>query len=79
MTKALRKAIMTRSSLKNVYLKIENTTNGNKFKYQQNFCTSLLGKKKQNLIISVTLIFMLTIKNHKKFWEKSSLFFQIKA
>ena len=63
MTKALRKAIMTRSSLKNVYLKIENTTNGNKFKYQQNFCTNLLGKKKTKFDYFRNLNFYV---NHKK-------------
>ena len=47
MTKALRKAIMTRSRLKNAYLKNQNTTNWNIFKYQQ-FCTNLLRKTKDH-------------------------------
>ena len=34
MTKALRKASMTRSKLKNLYLKNQNTTNWNNYKYQ---------------------------------------------
>ena len=54
MTKALRKAIMKRSRLKNICLKNQNTTNWNIYKYQRNFCTNLLRKKK--LIVSVTLM-----------------------
>ena len=41
MAKAFRKVIMTRSRLKNVYLKNQNTTNWNNYKHQQNFCTNL--------------------------------------
>ena len=46
MTKALRKAIMTRYKLKNVCLKNQKTYNWNNCKYQQNFCTNLLRKTK---------------------------------
>ena len=42
MTKALLKAIMTRSGLKSVYLKIQNTAYWNNYKYQRNVCTNLL-------------------------------------
>ena len=51
MTKALRKAIMTRSRLKKVYLKNQNTTTKwSNYKYQRNFCTNLLNLgKKSNL------------------------------
>ena len=50
MTKALRKAIMTRSRLKKVYLKNQNTTKWSNYKYQRNFCTNLLNLgKKSNL------------------------------
>ena len=44
MTKAVWKAIMTRSRLKNGYLKNQNTTNWNNYNY--NFCTNLLRKIK---------------------------------
>ena len=44
MAKAFRKVIMTRSRLKNVYLKNQNTTNWNNYKHQQNFCTNLRWK-----------------------------------
>ena len=37
---------MTRSRLNNVYWKNQNTTNGNNYKYQRNFCTNLLRKAK---------------------------------
>ena len=37
MTKALLKAIMTRSGLKNVYLKIQNTAYWNNYKYQRRY------------------------------------------
>ena len=39
--KALRKAIMTRSSLKNFYLKSRNEENWVNYKKQRNFCTNL--------------------------------------
>ena len=48
MTKALRKAIMTRSKLKTVYFKNQNTINWNNFKHQRNFCTNLLQKTKSD-------------------------------
>ena len=43
MTTALPKAIMTRSRLKNIYLKSQNEENWVKYKRQHNFCTNLLG------------------------------------
>ena len=42
MAKALPKAIMTRSRLKKVYSKNQNTTNWNNYKNQLDFCTNLL-------------------------------------
>ena len=50
MTKALRKAIMTRSRLKNIYLENQNITSYNNYKYQRNFCTNLFQNKKAVLI-----------------------------
>ena len=47
MTKALRKAIMTRSRLKNAYLKTRNSKNWENYKKQRNFCTNLLKKNKK--------------------------------
>ena len=40
MTKALRKAIMTRSRLKNAYLKTPNSKNWENYKKQRNFSTN---------------------------------------
>ena len=45
-TKALGQAIITRSGLKNVYSKNQNTTNQSNYKQQRNFCTNLPGKTK---------------------------------
>ena len=72
MTKALRKAIMKRSRLKNIYLKRPHEENRLKFKRQQNFCTNLLRKTKQkyfynlnmkdlSLIARLLLIHLITI------------------
>ena len=61
MTKALRKAIMTRSKLKNVYLKNQNTTNWNNFKYQRNFYTNLLRKAKFDYFRNLTVKDLKTI------------------
>ena len=53
MTKALWKAIMTRSRLKNVYLKNRNTANWNNYKYQRNFCTNLEAYGFSSIVILV--------------------------
>ena len=42
MNKALRKAIMTRSILKNIYVKTRNNENWDKYKKQRNFCTNFI-------------------------------------
>ena len=47
MTKALRKAIMTRSRLKNAYLKTRNSKNWENYKKQGDFCTNLTQKIKK--------------------------------
>ena len=39
---------MTRSRLKSIYLKNQNTTNWNNFKSQRNVCTNLLRKTKRD-------------------------------
>ena len=44
MTKGPRKAIITRSRLKKVYLKNKNTTNWSNYKYQRNFSSNLRRK-----------------------------------
>ena len=47
MTKTLSKAIMTRSRLRNIFLKNPNTINESKFKKQRNFCVNLLKRTKK--------------------------------
>ena len=46
MSKALRKAIMVRSKLKNMYDKNRTGENWNRYKRQRDFCVSLLRKTK---------------------------------
>ena len=65
MTKALRKAVMTRSRLKNIYLKHQNTTNWNNYKYQLNFSTNLLRKTKFNYFRNLNVK---DLSDNKKFW-----------
>ena len=55
MTKTLRKAIMTRSRLENVYLQSHNTTNWNNYKYQRNSCTNLLRKTKFDYFLNLNV------------------------
>ena len=70
MTKAHRKAMMTRSRLKNIYLENQNTTNWNTYKYQGNFCTNLIRKMKfyyfRNLYVK-------SLNSKKKFFSDISL------
>ena len=66
MTKALRKAIMTRSRIKYVYLENRNTFYWNNYKYQQNFCTNLLRKTKYDYFHSLNVNNL----DNKKFWKK---------
>ena len=49
MTKALRKAIMIRSRLKNRFNKTRSDENWSIYKTQRNFCTKLLRKTKKRL------------------------------
>ena len=68
MTKALRKAIMTRSRLKNIYLKRRNEENWVNYKRQWNLCTSLLRKTKQNYFCNLN---MKDLNDNKRFLEKN--------
>ena len=51
MTEALRKAIMARFGLKDIYLKTRNSKNWENYKKRRSFCTKFF-KKKQKLNIS---------------------------
>ena len=46
MTKTLRKAIMHRSRLKNIYVRKRNDKNWENYKKQRNFCVDILRKTK---------------------------------
>ena len=71
MTKALRKAIMTRSRLKNAYLKTRNSKNWENYKKQRNFCTNLLKKTKSEYFRNLNIK---DLNDNKKFWKKTSFF-----
>ena len=68
MTKALRKTIMTRSRLKNAYLKTRNSKNWENYKKQRNFCTDLLKKTKSEYFRNLNIK---ELNNNKKFWKKN--------
>ena len=55
MTKELRKPIMKRSQLKNMYNKNRNYENWNLCKKQRNFCVSLLSKTKRDYFKNVKI------------------------
>ena len=76
MTKALRKVIMTRSRLKSIYLKNQNTTNWNNYKSQRNFCTNLLRKTKRDHFRNLNIR---ELNDNKKFWKRIKPFFSEKG
>ena len=71
MTKALRKAIMTRSRLNNIYLKNGNEENWVNYKRQRNFCTNLLRKTKQKDLCNLNIK---DLNKNKRFWKKKIFF-----
>ena len=76
MTKALRKAIMTRSRLKNAYLKTRNSKNWENYKKQRNFCTNLLKKTKSEYFRNLNIK---ELNDNKKFWKKIKPLFSDKG
>ena len=66
MTKALRKAIMTRSKLKNIYTKKRSNENWDKYKKQRNFCVKLLRKTKQDYFNNIDIK---SVSDTKKIWK----------
>ena len=74
--KALRKAIMTRSRLKNIYLKTRNNENWDKYKKQRNFCTNLLRKTKNDYFRCLNIK---DLNDNKKFWKKVKPFLSDKV
>ena len=76
MTKALRKAIMTRSRLKNIYNKKRSYDNWDKYKKQRNFCVKLLRKTKQDYFNNIDIK---SVSDTKKFWKTIKPYFSNKG
>ena len=76
MTKALQKAIMTRSRLKNIYNKKRSYDNWDKYKKQRNFCVKLLRKRKQDNFNNIDIKSVIDTKN---FWKTIKSYFSNKA
>ena len=76
MTKALRKAIMARSRLKNENLKIRNIENWENYKKQRHFCRNLLRKTKSEYFRNLNIK---NLNGNKTFWKKIKPFFSIKG
>ena len=61
---------------KKVYSKNQNTTNWNNYKYQQNFCTNLLRKRKFDYFYNLKVK---DLNVNKKFWKKDKPLFSDKG
>ena len=66
---------MTRSRLKNAYLKTRNSKNWENYKKQINFCTNLLKKTKSEYFRNLNIK---ELNDNKKFWKKIKPFFSDK-
>ena len=75
MSKILSKAIMTRSRLRNKYLKCPSLVNERNYKRQRNYCTGLCRKEKK---IFYDKIDISQITDNKKFWNTVKPFFSEK-
>ena len=76
MTKALRKAIMTRSRLKNIYNKKPSFDNWDKYTQKRNICVKLLGKTKQDYFSNTDFK---NVSNTNKFWKTIKSYFSNKG
>ena len=72
MTKALRKAIMRRSALKNKYVNMKTEETEKAFKKQKNYTNKLLWKEKKKYFSNLDLN---KITDNKKFWNTIKPFF----
>ena len=72
MNKMLTKAIMTRSRLKNKFLKNPNEENKSIYNKQRNYCVNLLRKVKKRTYANLNLKY---ITDNKKFWNTVKPFF----
>ena len=76
MMKALRKAIMTRSRLKNLCNKKRSYANWDKYKKQRSFCVKLLRKTKQGYFNNIDIK---SVSCAKKFWKTIKPYFSNKG
>ena len=75
MNKNLRKAIMTRSRLKNLYNKTPNVENEMNYKKQRNYCVNLLKKSKRRYYHNIDIR---RVTDSRKFWNVVKPFFSEK-
>ena len=76
MSKALRKAIMVRSKLKNKYNKNRTGENWHSYKKQRNFCVNLLRKTKKDYLNDLNIK---NITDKKAFWKTIKPYFSNKG
>ena len=76
MTKQLRKAIMHRSRLKNVFNKSRTPKTWDSYKKQRNFCVNLSRKTKKEYFENISVK---DINDNKKFWKTIKPFFSNKG
>ena len=72
MSKALRKAIMHRSKLKNIYNKKMDRVNWENYKKQRNFCVTLLRRTKKEYFQNLNVKYL---SDNKKFWKTIKPYF----
>ena len=75
MTKELRKAIMLRTRLRNIYLKQRTETTKVAYNQQRNKCVSILKKSRKSYFESLDAKF---VKDNKQFWKRISPLFSKK-
>ena len=75
MNKMLCKAIMTRSRLRNKFLKCPSPINEYNYKQQRNYCTSLFRKEKKTFYDNIDIS---KITDNKRFWQTVKPFFSEK-
>ena len=76
MTKALRKAIMHRSKLKNIFHKTRAKEDWKNYKKQENFCVNLLRNAKKDYFQKLNIN---DLTDNKKFWKTIKPFLAIKV
>ena len=76
MTKELKKAIMLRSKLKNIFNKNKTHFNWQKYKHQRNFCLNLLRKTKKQYFAKLNVK---DVADNKLFWKNVKPYFSDKC